>query len=395
MKRYTLATALYALSYSTFSAGATVSRCSTTDVCWQVGVPNSTALSSNGNIYFQLRAPATYSWVALGTGTQMAGSNLFVMYANGAGNVTVSPRRASGYVEPEHQTDTHIELLAGSGIVDGGNTMLANVRCSNCESWDGGSLTVSSSKSPFVAAWKKGSAINSKRLDAGISRHDSHDQFTFNLARAVVSADRNPFVTSPGGGTTSPPPPGGNPDSGDSGSIGLPASIREIPTLRSAHGILMSIVMVVLYPLGSILMPLFGNWKMHAAWQLTSFLLMWAAFGIGVVLAQRTGYNFHTSHTLLGTVVVALFGLQPIGGYLHHLYYLKHRSRGAISYAHIWYGRILMLEGIVNGGLGLKLAGAGRALVIAYSVIAAIISSAYVLSSLKGEMKRRRGNTPK
>ncbi|KAI8629405.1 iron reductase domain protein [Xylariaceae sp. FL1651] len=396
--------ALSALTYSALGAAATASRCPTDNVCYQVGVPETSASSGSGNIYLQLRAPASYSWVALGTGQRMSGSNIFVMYADGAGNVTVSARKGANHVMPQHQTTTQLDLLAGSGIIDGGNTMLANVRCANCESWDGGSLSLSSTSSPFIAAWKEGDALNSKQLDASIAEHDSHSQFTFDLSTATITDDTNPFVDTSSGGsggsgsgnTTSPSGSGsgsgsnGGDSQGSGSSSAVPASIREIPTIQKAHGILMSIVMVILYPLGSILMPLFGNWVLHAVWQSVSFLAMWAAFGLGIILSQRTGYNFTENHTLLGTVVVTLFGVQPIGGYIHHAYYLKHQKRGIVSYSHIWYGRTLMILGIVNGGLGLQLAGAGKSLIIAYSVVAGVIFLVYIGGAVFGEVKRGR-----
>lgn len=264
------------------------------DVCYQVGVPEVSASSGSGNLYLQLRAPTTYTWVALGTGTQMSGANIFLMYADGTRNVTVSARKGTGHVQPQHQTETKLELLAGSGIVDNGNTMLANLRCANCESWSGGSMRLSDTSAPFLAAWQKGKALNTKNLEATITQHDDESRFTFDLAKATVADDANPFVQASnggtgGGGTTTPPPISGGPGSDDAGSA-LPAWLREIPTIRTAHGTLMSIVMVVLYPLGSVLMPLSGNWVLHAVWQLVSFLAMWAAFGLGVILAQRTGY---------------------------------------------------------------------------------------------------------
>ncbi|KAI1347384.1 hypothetical protein F5Y01DRAFT_295334 [Xylaria sp. FL0043] len=336
----------------------------------------------------QLRAPTTYEWVALGTGSQMSGANIFVMYADGTGNVTVSPRKGVGHVEPQHQTDTQIELLAGSGIVDNGDTMLANVRCANCESWSGGSLSLTSANAHFIAAWKSGSALNSKSLSADISQHDSHDQFVFDLTAATLADDTNPFVAASNGGSGE----GNTTPSNGSGSAETPSYIREIPKLESTHGIIMSIVMVVLYPLGSILMPIFGSWILHAAWQIGSFLVMWAGFAIGVVLSKRTGINFTETHTVLGTVVVALFGVQPLGGYIHHLYFVKHQKRGLVSHGHIWYGRILIVLGIVNGGLGLQLAGASHSLVIAYAVVAAVISSAYIGSAIFGEVRRHRGS---
>ncbi|KAJ3568855.1 hypothetical protein NPX13_g6278 [Xylaria arbuscula] len=387
MQHFITTAALSALTYSAFGTAATVSRCPETNLCYQVGVPEVSASSGEGNIYMQLRAPATYSWVALGTGQQMKGANIFVMYADGNGNVTVSPRYGVGHQEPEHQTDTKLELLAGSGIIENGNTMLANVRCSNCESWSSGSLSLTDSSANFIAAWKKGNALDSSSAEAEISYHDSHDQFTFNLARATITNDENPFVGTSEGGNDQ----GNEPSGGDNSGSGSSSSASEIPKLASAHGLIMSIVMVVLYPIGSVLMPLFGSWVLHAAWQIGSFLVMWAGFALGIILSQRTGINFTVTHTLLGTVVVALFGVQPIGGYIHHLHYVKHQKRGLVSHGHIWYGRILIVLGIVNGGLGLQLATERQSLVIAYSVLAAIFFVVYVAGAILGEVRRARG----
>ncbi|KAI1180637.1 iron reductase domain protein [Nemania sp. FL0916] len=392
MTRLLSSAVLSAFTFSALGAAATVSNCPVDNVCYQVGVPEVSASSGKGNIYMQLRAPTTYSWVALGTGTQMAGANIFVMYADGSGNVTVSPRKGVRHVMPLHQTETQIELLAGSGIIDNGNTMQANLRCANCESWDGGSLDLSSSGANFISAWKMGSPLNSNDLEATITKHDSHHPISFDLSSATISSDANPFVEASAGGSGqgSPTPPSNS----GSGSGSVPASIAEIPKLASAHGILMSIVMLVLYPVGSLLMPLLGNWVAHAVWQICSFLAMWAAFAVGIILSHRTGYYFDEHHTRLGAVVVALFGVQPIGGFIHHFYFMKHQKRGLVSYGHIWYGRILMVLGIVNGGLGLQLASASHSLVIAYSVVAAVVFAAYIGSATYGEIQRSRGVAP-
>ena len=60
----------------------------------------------------------------------MAGATIFVMYADGTGNVTISARDGGGgHVEPQSDSTVQsgITLLAGSGIV--GNNMIANVHC--------------------------------------------------------------------------------------------------------------------------------------------------------------------------------------------------------------------------------------------------------------------------
>jgi len=60
----------------------------------------------------------------------MAGASIFVMYADGNGNVTISARDGGqGHVQPSFDSSLMqgVELLAGSGVVD--NVMTANVRC--------------------------------------------------------------------------------------------------------------------------------------------------------------------------------------------------------------------------------------------------------------------------
>lgn len=63
----------------------------------------------------------------MGIGESMSGSSIFVMWADGSGNVTVSPRLGVGNVEPQPNPEAQIELLSGSGVV--GDMMVANFKC--------------------------------------------------------------------------------------------------------------------------------------------------------------------------------------------------------------------------------------------------------------------------
>jgi uncharacterized protein (DUF2062 family) len=56
-----------------------------------------------------------------------------------------------------------------------------------------------------------------------------------------------------------------------------------------AHGVLMAIVWIFMYPVGAMLMPLLGKWFLHAGWQFVAFGAMWAGFALGVLLAQDFG----------------------------------------------------------------------------------------------------------
>jgi hypothetical protein len=332
----------------------------------------------------------------------MSDSNMFMMYADGSGNVTISPRQASGNVMPTvADSGADLELLEGSGVSNG--VMTANVRCSNCESWKSSTLDLAGTSTNWIAAWREGSAINSASVDARVSQHSETDSFTVDLTQATVTSDGNPFSgenASNGGDSSSGDSNTGN--GSGSGSSGGGAVSQSESTLAPgsvllAHGVGMTIAFVVLYPLGAILMPLLGKWLVHAVWQIVALLLMWAAFGLGVVYARDHGYVswisyyiprpstdnlfpqlFKQSHTILGTVVVALITIQPLTGLVHHNYYKKNGGRNAVSHSHIWFGRVVLALGIINGGLGMQLASSSNAWVIAYSVIAALMTVLYI-----------------
>ncbi len=97
-----------------------------------MGIPSDSSISASsaGSIYVQISAPTTYQWVGLGIGTAMQGATIFLMYADGNGNVTVSVRDGGqGHVEPtlDSTLQSGLTLLEGSGIV--GSNMVANIQC--------------------------------------------------------------------------------------------------------------------------------------------------------------------------------------------------------------------------------------------------------------------------
>ncbi|KAK2610787.1 hypothetical protein N8I77_004188 [Diaporthe amygdali] len=380
------AAAAAAVLSATSASAATVSYCASGSICYAVGVPSTTASSGSGNIYFQISAPTTYSWVALGTGTQMKGANIFIMYQDGAGNVTVSARPGTGHQQPQYDASTasQLTLLSGSGV--SGDTMVANVQCANCESWSGGTLNVASSGSSWIAAWKEGSSLASTSQSESISYHDAHSEFNLDLTQASITSDSNPFV---GAAATTPS------SSGSSGSSGT-TTVRPSSAVIWAHGLGMAIAFAVLYPLGSAVMPLFGKWQLHSGWQMVTWLLMWSCFGLGVYGAQQRNMLFTNSHVQLGTVVVCVLAIQPALGFIHHQQFMKTGSRGIFSYAHIWWGRLWLVLGVINGGLGLQLTDASNSLIIAYSVIAVIMYLVYAvvktLVSFRSRSRRSNGS---
>lgn len=99
---------------------------------------------------------------------------------------------------------------------------------------------------------------------------------------------------------------------------------------------------------------------------------------------------FDQPHSRLGVILVALISLQPIFGLIHHINYLKTQRRGIFGHLHCWYGRALMIIGIVNGGLGLQLGNVATRYIIAYSVVAGVTTLFYLASIAFGWRRRIR-----
>ncbi|KAL6698639.1 CBD9-like protein [Trichoderma pleuroticola] len=386
--RFSQSTALAAAAtglYVGAVSAVTAPFCPTDGVCFEWGVPEASAKAGSGDIFFQLKAPTSWQWIGLGIGTQMDHSQMFIMYQDGNGNVTLSTRPGANHVMPTYKARNDVELLAGSGVVDG--NMVANVKCGNCTNLD---LT---GQSNWISAWKSGDALDSTNPAAILTQHDSMTQFRVNLAQASISSDANPFVGSSSdnnnnggssGGSSGGSGDGDGDDDGGNGAVSGVITSSTNQTLASAHGILMSVIFVIMYPLGASLMPLLGKWYIHASWQTIAFLGMWAGLGLGVTVARNQNVFFDQAHSRLGIILVPLISLQPLFGLIHHINYLKTQKRGLFGHLHCWYGRALMIIGIVNGGLGLQLGNAATRYIIAYSVVAGVTTLIYLASIAVG-----------
>ncbi|KAG9253651.1 uncharacterized protein F5Z01DRAFT_151873 [Emericellopsis atlantica] len=166
------------------------------DICYSAVVPEATANSESGPIWFQIYAPTKFAWVGLGTGTQMADANMFIIYQDGNGNVTLSHRQASGHTMPQVPADSSVTttLLPGTGVSDG--FMVANFRCTNCTTWKSGeSLDFTSAGTPMIGAWQEGDPLDSTDVEEKIGQHTGSPRiFSLDLSTAIKSTAGNPFV---------------------------------------------------------------------------------------------------------------------------------------------------------------------------------------------------------
>lgn len=396
-----------------------------------VNVPENTASSGSGSIYFQISAPKGTEWIGFGQGSRMSGANMFIVYSADSNNVTVSPRSGTGHVEPQLNSDATIFVLEGTGIT-GDGSMVANVRCDSCLSWSGGSMDATSTSSNWIYAYKNGDPLDTTSTDASISEHDGTGSLRLDLTSGVGGNSANPFVaaqdSTPASGSASTTegasqtsaPTGSQTGSQTASATGRPSTTGGVSgplttsnpsnsgaaqsfspneSYRSAHAAIMSLVFVVMFPLASLTLYLPHAQKVrliHAPLQVVSIVLMIAGLGLGVQLGKQIsmldGYHQVIGYIVFGWMVIA----QPVLGLTQHLHYRRNGTRSPMGVGHRWLGRIMMVAGIVNGGLGFLQTGpvgsryVPRYAVIVYSIVAVVVFLIYMAVILYSTFSTKR-----
>lgn len=109
-------------------------------------------------------------------------------------------------------------------------------------------------------------------------------------------------------------------------------------------------------------------------------------------LSWLDGWLWHWPHQIIGTIIFILFLLQPILGLYQHTIYLRTGLRGIWAASHVWYGRFLIVTGIINGGLGLQLAAnTSWGPKVAYIVVALFMLALYVAVQYVHHRRLRKG----
>jgi len=170
-------------------------------------------------------------------------------------------------------------------------------------------------------------------------------------------------------------------------------SMGSRQTILLAHAVMASLAFLVLFPVGGILIRVAsftGLIWVHAALQILAYIVYIIAFGMGIWIAVNGNY-ITEAHPIIGIVLFIIILMQPLSGWLHHRNFKKYGGRTTSSYAHIGIGRIAIILGMINGGLGLKLAGnTNTGHVVGYAVVAGVFGLAYILAIIYGERKRKR-----
>jgi hypothetical protein len=146
-------------------------------------------------------------------------------------------------------------------------------------------------------------------VEAQITFHDSMTVFQVDFADATISSNSNPFLGNEESSDDDNSTADGDDDNDGDDAVVEDSSDDKPDTIILAHGVIMTLVFAVLYPLGSSLMLLLGKWYIHAAWQAVAYLLMWAGFGLGSWFAKHDDVVSSLIHCNVLVVFFIFFAL--------------------------------------------------------------------------------------
>ncbi|OQD85222.1 hypothetical protein PENANT_c010G11750 [Penicillium antarcticum] len=319
------------------------------------------------DLYFHLSGPTAYSWVAVGTGSEMKNSLMIVLYSNAHGNnVTVSPRLASGEQEPVYSSSLAVDLLNGTGIYN--NTMTVNARCSNCTSWATGSLDLQSTTQPWIfglgPTGGTAAMLRSNSKIASIERHSEYGVFTMDMVHATGGSGGLPlsYTTSAG--------------SAISGSVTNDSNWPSI-----IHAICLCGAIFLLMPTGVIFLrisPKSVRWHWINQSLSSAIAIIGTIIGFYLSTMFTKSQTYGSAHQILGILILLTTLAQWSMGFWHHLVYKRSQLPTKLGPIHRYLGYFIVFFAIINGGIGLTWSHASKSVIIGYSIAVAVIGSGLV-----------------
>lgn len=144
-------------------------------------------------------------------------------------------------------------------------------------------MDLKSSSTTWIWAYKNGSPLDSDSQTESLNQHDFMASFKFDLADDATGGNSlNPFAVQAGAPTPTIP--------SNSGSSDIENEFKRAGRIRRAHGAIMSLAFVIVYPVGAILIRLLsfsGLVWVHAATQIFAYMMAITGLGLGVYIALK------------------------------------------------------------------------------------------------------------
>ena len=307
-------------------------------------------------------------WTAIGLGSNMAGALMFIIYGDPTGHEApiVSIRRATGHHQPSLITrstigGTDFRVLDAAWMPSESKSASDDISyvarielvCYSCTLWPGASISITDNSQPWMWAWNPSQEFNVYTYDTHLKMHKHHagaggwGNFYVDMPRSI---NRSPVAPSlppirpnvAAIGATDRP-----------NSLGGTLTVLATSTAWHAHGFIMGVAFLLLFPAGVVALKSGASWSFKYHWMLQ--LAASLTVGLGVALGFFLRKSIDTAHQRIGIGIAFCLGIQGVLGWRHHVIFLRIRRRTWLSHTHIWLGRAVMVGGWSNLVMGMSL----------------------------------------
>ena len=350
-------------------------------------------------------------WTAIGLGTVMEGSLMFIVYGNPLSHQEpiVSIRTATGHSQPtllmksDMTNGMDLRVIRSSWLLDDSHTQdpkvpsyIARVSlvCYSCHLWSGTDISAQSTSQPWIWAWNAKQNFDVFSSDAPLKMHKHHagaggwGTFYLDMSRSISTARLPPSL------------PPIRPKVATLGASDTPMSSSGIIVEMTIgpgsyfHGLVLATVFLLLFPAGVISLRASSPKSFTHHWiiQLCASILL--ILGLGLGLLKRRDIN--TIHQIVGIALASSIGIQGVLGWWHHRRIIHLQRRTWASHVHIWLGRLVMVAGSGNAVGGLLLRGYRKNSPSVIIVIVLVSLQAIGLSAWTFRLRGKRAEyTPK
>ncbi|TLD23493.1 Serine/threonine-protein kinase [Venturia nashicola] len=304
------------------------------------------------DMWFRLSAPSMYSWVAVGSGTSMEGSNMIVAYEGAKDNtVTLSSRKATGRNEPSYMESYGLQSVKSTVEDDphgGDSSIYDDTYFINGFVPEGATkfnINPDALQNFIFAVGPQGHEPRTDAKDGPLRRHAFYGSFQLDMKQA--HGTEMPLLGIEAAGTTSR----------------TPSFNKDREYRSSGHAFVMGLTFAIIFPLGVFFLRILEKVSLHIYAQTFGLFLVIIGVFSGFVVSRsyNRSKNFSSPHQIIGLVIFLLILVQWTFGFLHHRTYLKTQTPTWMIKPHKFIlGPLIMVLGLVNVALGFRFAVAGQ-----------------------------------
>lgn len=200
--------------------------------------------------------------------------------------------------------------------------------------------------------------LNSDSKSAGLRRHEYYGKFTMDMTQASLGKI-DPAKGFPLNSTS------------NNGTTGVDHEVHDHDYSSPIHAVFMAGVFVILFPLGTVWLRMFGQVRSHWINQVLGYIIILLGTGVGIQMSKeynrvcatwtqfprcfyltfKQSKEFRSPHQIIGFILLFMLLAQIVLGTLHHRAYKRQHKITTMSSIHRILGPLSIGLGIVNGAM--------------------------------------------